>query len=143
MTFTVLLWRVVHLNLLFRAYFSGKSPTHAAPQKKVRGLVDDQESAARSVIAPVGGRVDPNPLRVTGPPKKILTKGSTRATTSKALFTREYCTLCSLNQPPKGVDSRGLCLLYLSLWETEISDRTMFEGNPYIYMHLLNMIIPP
>lgn len=60
--------------------FSRKTPTPIAPQKKVSGLTDDRESAARGpslhrsedpspqgpVTAPVGDLVNPSPSRVVG-----------------------------------------------------------------------------
>lgn len=141
----------------FMFSFTGKMPTPITIQKKVSGPADDQKSMARglslqrsvspspqgSVSDSVGNRADLSSSRVSGQPKKVPTKGSAMATTSKGPFTGEYCMLLSLNQPPKGVDPRDLWAHCRSLREIFFFYKMVMEGNPDLCMHLLNMIIPP
>lgn len=121
--------------------FLGKKPTtSAAPAKKARGPGEDRGSAVGGSStfwsespAPAGDRATPNLSRSWGSeegPDPRLRHG--------------YNLLVSLHRGVLSIGGpMGLYALCLSLWETDISDKTVLESNPNLCMHLLNEILPP
>lgn len=86
----------------------------------------------------------PTPPRATRARKRVPTPGSAMATTSGSPFTGKYCPFVSLHWPPKVADQRafGFLALIFRIRKMEISDKTMLKGNPYLFMYLLNGILP-